>query len=210
MQLVNSPTESSPDNRSFIIIGGGAITSAEFLLEDMPSTSGRMDVLIRCVRAALLFSHGLRADTGVYLVLLGPPRAPITIYIRGSEAKYIRPDERSIATTIRKALATSEITEGLSLIRNGLYIGVVGLQDIFESLSKESSIYVLDEGADDIRNRQKKLTNSVFVIGDHKGFSEEEWKVLANYPIQRLSVGPVSLHAEDVIALVHNELDRES
>jgi tRNA (pseudouridine54-N1)-methyltransferase len=168
-----------------------------------------MDVLIRCVRAALLISHGVRADTGVYLLLMGPPNPPITIYIRGSEARYLRPDERSIATTIKKALAKELPQSGLELIRNGIYIGAVGLSDILQFISSESSVFVLDEVGSDIRNRENASGKAAFIIGDHQGFSVEEWKIMSNFSKQQLSVGPVSLQAEDVIALVHNQLDRE-
>jgi len=202
-------SEITADQRSFIIIGREAKTSPDFLLEDMPSTSGRMDVLVHCVRAALLISHGVRRDTGVYLILLGPPKSPITVYFRGAEAKYVRPDERAIATIVRKALARPTIGNQLELIRNGVYIGAVGLSQVLEFVRKESTIYILEEEADDIRSVKRATTKSTYVIGDHKGFSEDEWQVLAKYSNQRLRVGPVSLQAEDVIAIVHNELDRE-
>src|SRR5260370_35313604 len=90
--------------RRFVVVGRRAIASADFSLVDLPGTSGRLDVLLRCVRAALLVSHGLRRDTVVYLVLLGGPRAPRTLPIDASAAKYLRPDQRSLATLAKKAL----------------------------------------------------------------------------------------------------------
>ena len=81
--------------RRFVVIGQTATASGDFSLEDLPSTSGRLDVLLRCVRAALLVSHGLRRDTVVYLVLLGGPLAPRTVRVDGAIATYVRPDERS-------------------------------------------------------------------------------------------------------------------
>src|SRR5262245_53019243 len=56
--------------RRFVIIGQKAIASDAFLLDDLPGTSGRLDILVRCLRPALLSSHGLRRDVVVYLVLL--------------------------------------------------------------------------------------------------------------------------------------------
>ena len=57
--------------RRFVVIGQSATASPDFSLVDIAGTSGRLDVLLRCLRAALLVSHGLRRDTVVYLVLLG-------------------------------------------------------------------------------------------------------------------------------------------
>ena len=67
-----------------MVIGTRATASPDFLLIDLPGTSGRLDVLLRCVRAALLVSHGLRRDTVVYLVLLGGPAAPRSLRIDGA------------------------------------------------------------------------------------------------------------------------------
>ena len=61
-----------------MVVGQRARASSDFLLVDIPSTSGRLDVLLRCLRAALLVSHGVRRDTVVYLCLLGTPERPRT------------------------------------------------------------------------------------------------------------------------------------
>jgi tRNA (pseudouridine54-N1)-methyltransferase len=91
--------------RRFVVIGQKALASPEFLLDDLAGTSGRLDVLVRSLRAALLVSHGVRRDTIVYLVLLGGARAPRTIRIEGAEARFLRPEERSLATLVKKVLA---------------------------------------------------------------------------------------------------------
>ena len=40
--------------RRFVVIGQQASASPDFSLLDLPGTSGRLDVLLRCLRAALL------------------------------------------------------------------------------------------------------------------------------------------------------------
>src|SRR6516165_5192222 len=92
--------------RRFVIIGRGAVASDDFLLEDLAGSSGRLDVGLRCIRAALLVSHGLRRDAVVYLVLGGGPLAPRALRVRGAEARFLRPDERSLAVLAKKVLAT--------------------------------------------------------------------------------------------------------
>src|SRR3954470_1143092 len=98
--------------RRFVVIGQRATASPNFSLLDLPSTSGRLDVLLRCLRAALLVSHGVRRDTVVYLVLLGGPGAPRTLRVDGATAKFLRPDERSLAVLAQKALAAPLAGEG--------------------------------------------------------------------------------------------------
>ena len=63
------------------VVGHAAHAAADFSLDDFPGTSGRLDVLARSVRAALLVSHGVRRDVTIYLVLLGGDRAPRTVRI---------------------------------------------------------------------------------------------------------------------------------
>src|SRR5450631_4946787 len=91
--------------RRIVVIGQLARGSADFLLDDLAGTSGRLDVLVRCIRAALLVSHGLRRDTTVYLVLFGVPGAPKTLRFEGASARFIRPEERSLAILVQKMLA---------------------------------------------------------------------------------------------------------
>src|SRR3954468_10373902 len=90
--------------RRFVVIGQKAIASPDFSLTDLPGTSGRLDVLLRCLRAALLVSHGLRRDTIVYLVLLGGEGAPRVLRVDGSAIRFVRPDERALALLVQKAL----------------------------------------------------------------------------------------------------------
>lgn len=57
--------------RIFVVVGHKATTQPSFSLEDIPGTSGRLDILCRSVTAAFVLSHGIRKDVLVYLVLLG-------------------------------------------------------------------------------------------------------------------------------------------
>src|SRR6185503_9636957 len=81
-----------------------ALASGDFSLDDLASSSGRLDVLLRCVRAALLVSHGLRRDVLVYLVLRGGGKSRV-LRIDGRSAKFLRPDERSLAVLLQKTLS---------------------------------------------------------------------------------------------------------
>lgn len=224
--------------RRFVVIGQRATASAGFSLTDIPGTSGRLDVLIRCVRAALLVSHGLRRDTAVYLVLLGGPEAPRSLRIDGAAARYLRPDERSLAVTLQKALAEASKArlaaqlsrEGLLLgetieetaaraawaaargsfvaIRPGIAVAEGGLAAVLADLGPEVAAHVLEEGAPDLRESALEGENPVFFLGDHLGFDEASRGLLAQLGALAVGVGPVSLQADDVIAIVANELDR--
>src|SRR5659263_63712 len=89
--------------KNFLIIGHKAVTGT-FSLNDLPGAAGRMDILCRCVNAALFLSHDLRRDVRVFLLLKGEPSPPKIIRFEGSEVRYLSPDERSCASLIKKAL----------------------------------------------------------------------------------------------------------
>src|SRR3990172_7644447 len=89
--------------KEFIIIGHRAVTTT-FSLNDLPGAAGRMDILCRCINAALFLSHDLRRDVRVYLMLKGQPAPSKIIRFDGKDVRYLNPDERSAASLIRKAL----------------------------------------------------------------------------------------------------------
>lgn len=191
--------------RRFVIIGQTALASSDFSLDDLASSSGRLDVLLHCVRAAFLVSHGLRRDVLVYLVLRGGPSAPRVLRIDGRSAKFLRPDERSLAILLQKTLAV-QTGDQLEEVRPGLALCTGDLDTVLQDIG-DGPRYLLDERGDDVRG-QELPEDAVFFVGDQLGFDEATLARLQDCP--RLSVGPVSLHSEDVVTLLSNELDRRA
>ena len=192
--------------RRFVVLGRRAAASPDFSLEDLPSTSGRLDVLLRCVRAALLVSHGVRRDTVVYLALLGGARAPRSIRIEGELARFLRPDERSLATTLRKSLVGPPAAR-FAADRNGISVADGGLDAILADLG-DMRPFLVEEGGPDVRGTSSLAERPAFFLGDHLGFDDASRARLLALGAASIGLGPVSLHTEDAIALLHNELDR--
>jgi len=184
---------------SFAIVGHLARTDGFFSLNDLPGSSGRMDVLCRCVNSTLFLSHDIRRDTNCFLILYGEPTAPKTIRFSGTVVRSLSPDERSAAALIKKALELpvgSEFRDaapGVSVRRGGL-----------ERLMKEYEFAVLDEKGGDIRSAEN--LPDAFILSDHLNFTDAEESLLTHCP--RYSVGPACLHADHTITVLHNELDR--
>ncbi|MEO7327707.1 MAG: tRNA (pseudouridine(54)-N(1))-methyltransferase TrmY [Minicystis sp.] len=212
-------SDSSPPvaQRRFVVIGQQATASHHFSLLDLPSSSGRLDVLLRCVRAALMYSHGLRADTTLYLVLQGGRGAPRIVRVSGATGRFLRPDERSLALLVQRVLAvegdSGEAREageaGFVERRAGIAVCSEGLAWLVGELGAGAH-YVLEEGAPDLRGVAIEGPAPVFYLGDHRGFSEATRAVLAEVGARPVSVGPLSLHTEDALAIVVNELDRRA
>ena len=176
-----------------------------FSLNDLPGTAGRMDILCRCVNAALFLSHDLRRDVRVYLVLKGGSPSKL-IRFDGAQVRYLSPDERSAASLVKKALEKNaqdfwtESTPGVS-IRKGDF------EDLLKELNKKV-IYLREDGVD-IRGKKFDVSEELlFVLGDHEGLTGDEEKIIGGYEHEIVSVGPISLHADHCIILLHNEMDR--
>jgi tRNA (pseudouridine54-N1)-methyltransferase len=196
-----------------VIIGEKASATGDFLLDDVPGTSGRMDVLLRCLRASLLSSHGVRADTRIYLVLRQGPRV---VRVDGETVQFLRPDERALAVLMRKVLASDadeaaagefvEVKPGISLARGDIKLVLK------EAQKRSANVFVLEEDAEvDLRDLPNgDLTrDTMFILGDHTGFSKDCKRMLDDHPKMRsVRLGPVSIHSDDAVAVVMNELDR--
>lgn len=160
-----------------------------------------MDILCRCVNAAFFLSHEFRRDVECYLVLLGEPDAPKTVRFSGEKVRYLSPDERSAGSLIKKALAVPvgsafrESTPGVEVRRGGLV-----------DLIREYHFAVLDEGGTDARTKTE--LPDAFLLSDHLDFSNEEQGLLEG--LDRISVGPLSLHADHAITVLWNEIDRRA
>jgi tRNA (pseudouridine54-N1)-methyltransferase len=196
--------------RHFVVLGRNATASDDFSLDDVPGTSGRLDVGLRCLRAALLVSHGVRRDSVVYLLLGGGPRAPRVLRVRGSAARFLRPDERSLAVLAKKALAvgTDDEARGFVEARPGVSVVKGGLDRIVEDIPSARA-FVLEQGAPDVRQAAGlELGDVAFFLGDSTGIDGEARVRLDQLGARPVGVGPIGLHAEDAIAIVSNELDR--
>ena len=203
--------------RTFIIIGHRVKTSGDFNLNDLCGSTGRLDVLLRCINTAFFVSNNIRRDVEVYLVLLGEPEPPKTIHLIGSELKYLNPDERSTGALIRNALM-KEIKNEEIKSTPGIYVSGKTFEEVLKDLNQ--IVYLKEEGEDNRRKivylkedggdiRQMDFQNdAVFVLGDEKDLTEDEEKTLEKYNAKTVSLGQTKLHASHCITLVNNEMDR--
>ena len=196
--------------RTFIIVGHKATTSPNFSLEDIPGTSGRLDILCRAVTAAFVLSHGIRKDVCVYLVLLGG-EIPKTIRLVGETLRHLNPDERTTAALLKKALAVPATPEW-AMSTSGIFVRTGGLDELLADLKDAKLIYLREDGAD-IRGLDEGAGCSslsgeaAFILGDHTGMTPEEEALIEQAGAKVVSLGPTSLHADHCIVLLNWFLD---
>jgi|TARA_B100001964_G_scaffold222599_1_gene267697 tRNA (pseudouridine54-N1)-methyltransferase len=185
-------------DRNFVILGHRAHTAPDWKLDDLCGGGGRLDVLMRCVTAAMWVSHGLRRDTDAWLLLSGPPAPPVAVHFCGASVRYLNPDERSTAALVRNGLvklrnrASVEASPGVTLHR-------VGLEEL---LARLPPAVLLDETGDTTEFPAAPLT---IVLGDDRDPTGEERAALASAP--RVQLGDRSLLSSACITLAHHQMD---
>jgi len=192
--------------RNFIVVGHKATTSPNFSLEDIPGTSGRLDILCRAVTAAFVLSHGIRKDVCVYLILLGG-EIPKTIQLRGETLRHLNPDERTTAALLKKALALPATAEW-AMSTSGIFVRTGGLAELLASLKDTKLIYLREDGAD-IRGLDANSLSgeTAYILGDHTGMTPEEEAMIEQAGAKVVSLGQTSLHADHCIVLLNWLLD---
>jgi len=192
--------------RQFVIIGHDAPTTPEFSLDDLAGAAGRLDVLCRCVSSAFFLSHDIREDVRVHLVL----GEEYTITIDGSTVRRLNPDERSTAALLRKALEEREEAIGHIPVETspGISLTRRGFEPTIEDAAGDGTVVQLHEDGDPIVDAEPPA-DPVFVLSDHRDFTDAERKIIADTVDRRVSLGPKPLHANHAITVAHNYLDTD-
>lgn len=195
--------------RYFVITGHKAVSTGDFKLDDIAGGAGRLDILVRCVNSAFFLSHNLRKDVEAYLVLLGGDDPPKTVIFRGAELRYLNPDERSTASLIRNALLKPVGKDEEVKSSPGVYVTRMSFRDVLDHLStKGEFVYLKEDGVDCREYRFPE--NPIFVLGDNSDLTPEEESELLSHDPDKISIGPLSLHADHCMIVIHNEADRRS
>ncbi|MEM0372479.1 MAG: hypothetical protein QXO69_01420 [archaeon] len=159
-------------------------------------TSARMDLVARCVNAALWLDHGIRRDVVVYFCFSNN----ITVRIDG-RVRNMNPDERNIASFF-KHIQGGKSFPGISLNRAGLW-------DVVAE-AKARNCFVLDKNGIDISEFTKNhsIQDSVFLLGDDIGLSKKEVVKASELGFVPLSIGPKSYFTSQCICFLNIWLDR--
>ncbi|WP_456435183.1 tRNA (pseudouridine(54)-N(1))-methyltransferase TrmY [Methanopyrus sp.] len=187
--------------REFLVLFNHAPTSPDRIrLKDLPG-SGRFDLVCRVTTQSLLYSHGVRTDTVVHLLLRGPNDPPKTITVTGRRVRRLYPDERTTAIHLRRALAADPDTEP----HPGIFVRRADLQDLLDEM-KGAKLYYMSEDGRDLEEVEPG-PDAVFVLGDHEGPTPEQDRLLRRRADAVISVGPIPYHSDQCIVILHRYLD---
>ena len=190
--------------RQFVVLGHDAPTTPDFPLDDLPGAAGRLDVLCRCVSAAVFRSHGIRDDVEVFLVL----GDEVTVRVDARDLQYMSPDERNVASLLQQALEAKDRAIGHREAEStpGIHVSTRGFEAVLESL--DGTVVELHQEGDPLAGVEPP-EDPTFVLSDHRDFTDEEAGLLAERSDRRVRVGPAVLHADHAVTVAHNYLDTD-
>ncbi|PSP80288.1 tRNA (pseudouridine(54)-N(1))-methyltransferase TrmY [Halobacteriales archaeon QS_1_68_20] len=191
--------------RRFVFVGHELPTTPEFPLDALASEAGRLDLLARCLLSAFLVSHGLREDVRAYVVV----RDEYVLRFEGAELQGLHPDERSTAARVRDAIEAGNDAIGAEELESapGIYATRGDFADALDAVD-DGTLVALHEDGDSAVDVDPPA-DPVFVLSDHREFTDAEADLLAERADHRLRLGPTALHADDAVAVAHNWLDTE-
>ncbi|MBI4393677.1 MAG: tRNA (pseudouridine(54)-N(1))-methyltransferase TrmY [Euryarchaeota archaeon] len=190
--------------RRFLIVGHKARTDGDFNLKDVPGTSGRLDVLARCLTTGLLISNGIRKDTAVYLLLRGPPGPMKVLRFDGASLKNLNPDERSAATLVQAASRVPVGPGGWLEVATGIAVALAD-EALFKAEFSDLTRVILSEGGEDLD--RAAFEKAVVILGGHTDVDEADLRLLRAGDAVRIRLGPLSLHADQCVTVVHHVID---
>ena len=134
---------------------------------------------------------------------LAPPTPPKALRFRPAGLRNLSPDERSVAGVLEKALGAPTTGPVWQPGAPGVDVAVMP----FAELVGAGPLVLLDEGGEDVE-RATLPDDATFVLGDHLGLTPSELALVDERGAKRVSLGPVSLQADQAILVLHNLLDR--
>ncbi len=190
--------------RRFLLKASKAHTAADFDLRQIASTSGRLDILCRCILAAFTGPKGLRADVDFTAILEGPPHPPLALTIHERALENLARDEETVASWIFRSLEAESSSGGeLAAMRRMSFEKAVR-----EVHASTASLFYLHENGEDLEETVIGSTGDVgFILGDQVGLDAGAEKFLDSLDIPRVSLGPRSYLSSSCIVFVNSYLD---
>ena len=198
-------------NFIFIVDAIRARTSDEFLIRDVPGTSGRLDVVCRILVSAYRTVPELSSSIQVNAVLGGPPNPPLCLEV-GQAHPGEFPEGELECALILKGLLHRFRTKGeyIDPFWPQFRISARGFHETLQSVveQKQQILYLVETGQPIHQVKLNLEEPIVLILGDDQGLPAEHKKEVYTHPVQEVSIGTRSLLGSQVITLVLLELMR--
>ncbi|HJP52938.1 MAG: hypothetical protein QGH99_10150 [Pseudomonadales bacterium] len=171
-----------------------------------------VEYLSQIIVNSLFISKGHRNDTTLTLVLEDSSDFSRAISLAGATLGSVEDVTemgflKLLADCLRAGASLKK--EETKQLDNGIQIQAVSFEHLVRDRAEQRSVYILDKKGQDIRSAEVS-NDAVFLLTDHIPMPKKTFKSMQRQGVQKLSLGPVMLHASQCIVLIQNEIDRHS
>jgi len=196
---------------TFLLDAAQSHTAPDFLIRDLPGTSGRLDVVCRVMASVFRTVPPLASSLRFLSVLGGPPDPPLTLQAEPGILVDLVESELACALLI-KALLKQYHSLGVDRLAFCPHLSLSrrSFREVLENLTSRGKqlCYLIEEGIP-LNSVQLDFSHPlVFIMGDHKGMPKEHENLVRQMGALELSVGKQSLLGSHVVTLVLLELAR--
>lgn len=184
--------------RAFILKASEGRSAPDFSTKSLAGAGGRMDLVCRCIIAALRTPKGPNPECRITVVLEGPPDPPASVRFEGSLMERAPEGELEAAELLAEAMRGEEMA-GIRASRDGF-------GSVVRAHAKEGlPVHYLHEGGEDF-SRASFGERAAFVLGDHKGIDPQGERLLDAIGARRISLGPHAYLASHCITIINGLL----
>jgi len=188
-------------------------TSDDFLIRDVPGTSGRLDVVCRVLAATFNTAPRLNSCLTFLSVLGGPPEPPVLLRVSDVLDEGIPEGELALAVIIKGLLNLYRTTgKGQAAAWPQFTLMRQGFEETLRLATKNGAqlCYLVERGAPLESSELNLAKPIVFVLGDDRGLPPEHEALLSRYQAKEVAIGKQSLLGSHVVSLLLLGLARRS
>jgi tRNA (pseudouridine54-N1)-methyltransferase len=186
-----------------------ARTTDDFLLRDLPGTSGRLDVVCRVLISTYRSVPAFAPNIKFLTIFGGPPTPPIQLDVNGLQPNQIPESELACALILKTLLFLHRTkNQGSSNQWPGFTLSPKDFNDTLTDIIQPPTqcLYLVEEG---VPLEQVALTLEkplLLVLGDDQGLPTDHETLVLEHPVQKVSMGTRSLLGSQVVSLFLLEL----
>jgi tRNA (pseudouridine54-N1)-methyltransferase len=186
-------------------------TSEEFLIRDVPGTSGRLDVICRILVSAYRTIPEFSTAIQVNAVFGGPPNPPLRLQVINVDTEEF-PESELECALILKGLLHRYRSQAMSQDFNWpqFTITAQGFHETLEEVTQNTKqiLYLVETGQPLEQVKLRLEQPIVVILGDDQGLTPAHEKLVRAKPVEEVSIGTRSLLGSQVISLFLLELNR--
>ncbi|MCX8202995.1 MAG: hypothetical protein N3H32_01600 [Nitrososphaeria archaeon] len=180
--------------RAFILKASEGRTAPDFSIKSLAGGGGRMDLVCRCIIAALLSPGGVDRGCRITVVLEGPPDPPVSVEFDGAGMGKAPEGEEEAAEMLVSAMKGTA-PRGVSASREGFE------QAVRRHAREGFSLYYLHEEGEDFEELDYG-ERAAFALGDQKGIDPQGERFLDSMGAKRVELGAYPYLAGHCISIV--------